>query len=636
MTPPMDSAVNISTTTTSHAPRPSLLSSSSPYLSNVMPLNTNNVSETGQTIESDPLTDHDDSEGAKTIAVPRCSTWFAMDKINPIEKRMLPEFFVENGSKTAEIYLKYRNYMVHAYRQQPGVYLTATACRRNLTGDACAILRVHEFLTHWGLINFDVPPHAMPPAMHSNYALKRVESTVKCEDKSPIAMLVAAKKENARRVDVPLACEACGTARGVEDAFFGLTSEAKKKLMSCGASTNVGNANHSITTGANGKAGEDKEMTVGGFALRPGSAICEKCYIRGAFPEGYDASDFVMMPTVATNSLAAASWTEEETNLMLDAVSSTRSNKTKGMENEEDDDSCDWNYVASRVGSKTAEECLLHFLELPMLDQSVPTPKTRLEDSIHSLRPFTPGAALNALVLDLVALVEQVDPMVAKAAAHAAICAIKRLHTMPATSTTLPGETYDRVENSDARGPAGKVKVESAPPGSGLGKTSDSATSSFESAVAAVATSAEVAGIGGTVKLEDVSVDGDVAMGDGTATIECASKAGDSVNRNAVSISKEMMAVTEEAANATTIALLATRAQQTADNIANGPVRDLVNQLLENQLRQMELKMQQLAVLEQAIDAEKEQVAKEKYQLYVDRLSFAREKMNYRSTKLGL
>ncbi|CAI5722556.1 unnamed protein product [Peronospora destructor] len=96
-----------------------------------------------------------------------------------------------------------------------------------------------------------------------------------------------------------------------------------------------------------------------------------------------------------------------------------------------------------------------------------------------------------------------------------------------------------------------------------------------------------------------------------------------------------MIAVTEEAANATTIGLLATRSQEIADNIANGQVKDLMNELLENQLRQMELKMQQLAVLEKAIVAEKEQLAKEKYQLYVDRLAFSPEKMNGHSAQLG-
>ncbi|POM78735.1 SWIRM domain containing hypothetical protein [Phytophthora palmivora] len=534
-----------------------------------------------------------------------------MDKINPIEKRMLPEFFAENASKTAEIYLKYRNYMVHAYRQQPGVYLTATACRRNLAGDACAILRVHEFLTHWGLINFHVPPHAMPPTVHSNYALKSADSTANREEQGPIAMLVAAKKENARRLDMPLACEACGTARGEEDDFFELSTEAKKKFTSNGANASTGNATP-MTTGANGKAGDGKEMTVGGFALRPGSAICEECYIRGAFPEGYDASDFVLMPTVARNVAAAAKWTQEETKLLLEAVNSTRTNKIKGAVNEDDDGSCDWNFIASKM---------------PLLNQTASIQESGFNNSIQFLRPFTAGEALNAPLLDLTALVEQVDPLVAKAAAHAAIGAIKRLHT-----TNFSQQESSATPNTDATTNGTTVKIETA-------KTSEAPVNSLESAAAAVASSAVTAGIASTIKSEEASADGDVTMEDAssssTPAIESVSETDDSKKDEVSPVSKEMIAVTEEAANATTVALLATRARQIADNVANGPVRDLVNQLLENQLRQMELKMQQLSVLEQTIIAEKEQLAKEKYQLYVDRLAFTQEKLNGRSAQLG-
>lgn len=37
--------------------------------------------------------------------------------------------------------MAYRNFMVDTYRLNPTEYLTVTACRRNLTGDVCAILR---------------------------------------------------------------------------------------------------------------------------------------------------------------------------------------------------------------------------------------------------------------------------------------------------------------------------------------------------------------------------------------------------------------------------------------------------------------------------------------------------------------
>ena len=36
------------------------------------------------------------------------------------------------------------------------------ACRRHLSGDACARVRVHAFLEKWGLINFNVQPELKP------------------------------------------------------------------------------------------------------------------------------------------------------------------------------------------------------------------------------------------------------------------------------------------------------------------------------------------------------------------------------------------------------------------------------------------------------------------------------------------
>jgi SWI/SNF related-matrix-associated actin-dependent regulator of chromatin subfamily C len=46
--------------------------------------------------------------------------------------------------------------MINTYRLNPIEYLTVTACRRNLAGDVCAIMRVHSFLEQWGLINYQV------------------------------------------------------------------------------------------------------------------------------------------------------------------------------------------------------------------------------------------------------------------------------------------------------------------------------------------------------------------------------------------------------------------------------------------------------------------------------------------------
>jgi SWI/SNF related-matrix-associated actin-dependent regulator of chromatin subfamily C len=91
------------------------------------------------------------------IILPSYSMWFDMADIHPIEKKSLPEWFnSRNRSKTPQTYKDCRDFMVNTYRLNPVEYLTFTACRRNLCGDVCAIMRVHQFLETWGLINYQV------------------------------------------------------------------------------------------------------------------------------------------------------------------------------------------------------------------------------------------------------------------------------------------------------------------------------------------------------------------------------------------------------------------------------------------------------------------------------------------------
>jgi SWI/SNF related-matrix-associated actin-dependent regulator of chromatin subfamily C len=93
------------------------------------------------------------------IVLPSYSTWFDMNAIHDIERKALAEFFNNrNRSKTPAVYKDYRDFMINTYRLNPVEYLTVTACRRNLAGDVCAIMRVHSFLEQWGLINYQVCP----------------------------------------------------------------------------------------------------------------------------------------------------------------------------------------------------------------------------------------------------------------------------------------------------------------------------------------------------------------------------------------------------------------------------------------------------------------------------------------------
>jgi SWI/SNF related-matrix-associated actin-dependent regulator of chromatin subfamily C len=103
-----------------------------------------------------------------SIILPSYTSWFDMNKIHPVEKKALVEFFNgRNRSKTPAVYKDYRDFMINTYRLNPVEYLTVTACRRNLAGDVCAIMRVHAFLEHWGLINYQVDFYNTELASHT-------------------------------------------------------------------------------------------------------------------------------------------------------------------------------------------------------------------------------------------------------------------------------------------------------------------------------------------------------------------------------------------------------------------------------------------------------------------------------------
>jgi len=112
------------------------------------------------------------------VIIPSYSAWFDMSKIHPIERRALPEFFnSRHRSKTPSIYKDYRDFMVNTYRLRPTEYLTVTACRRNLAGDVCAIMRVHAFLEQWGLINYQVCRIHLPQCESRNLRVLRLTLT---------------------------------------------------------------------------------------------------------------------------------------------------------------------------------------------------------------------------------------------------------------------------------------------------------------------------------------------------------------------------------------------------------------------------------------------------------------------------
>ncbi|KAI9347242.1 hypothetical protein BDR26DRAFT_1004876 [Obelidium mucronatum] len=110
------------------------------------------------------------------IAVPSHAAWFSLAGVAGVERRALPEFFNgRHASKTPQLYVHHRNFMVNAFRANPHEYLCVTACRRNLVGDVAAVVRIHAFLEQWGLVNYQLEPDARPsrvgPVFHGHFRI---------------------------------------------------------------------------------------------------------------------------------------------------------------------------------------------------------------------------------------------------------------------------------------------------------------------------------------------------------------------------------------------------------------------------------------------------------------------------------
>jgi len=85
--------------------------------------------------------------------------------VHGFERRMLPEFFDGTSTaKTPESYTQIRDLMIRTYKEAPNVPLSATECRRHVSADVGSVVRLHQCLEHWGMINCATAT-ASPPVL---------------------------------------------------------------------------------------------------------------------------------------------------------------------------------------------------------------------------------------------------------------------------------------------------------------------------------------------------------------------------------------------------------------------------------------------------------------------------------------
>ncbi|KAK0629667.1 SWI/SNF complex protein-like protein [Bombardia bombarda] len=502
------------------------------------------------------------------IVLPSYSTWFDMNSVHNIERKALPEFFNNrNRSKTPAVYKDYRDFMINAYRLNPVEYLTVTACRRNLAGDVCAIMRVHAFLEQWGLINYQVdadqrPSHVGPP--FTGHFKIICDTPRGLQPWQPAADPVLAEGKQSKDTD------AKASATPVPKSELNL--EVGRNIYEANAKNNKLTKTESKMNGetptTNGVSGVDeltKAPTVKVHCCNCGVDctrvyyhssqadanaktkydLCSSCYLEGRLPANQTNSHYTKMenPVYSTILDRDAPWSDAETLRLLEAL-------------ERYDD--DWGEIAEYVGTRTREECVLEFLQLGIEDKYLESEKLEAPIGLQMLGSHggqLPFSQVDNPVMSVVGfLASLADPASAAAAANKSAELLKK---------GLRGKL--EAANSDSEGTAAAAQA------NGKGKEKDD---------------------------DDDSMVIDIVRQDDTKTSGTA------------------------LANIP-LATIGARAGGLASHEEREMTR-LVSAAVNVELEKMELKLKYFNEMETMLQAERRELERARHQLFLDRLAFKR------------
>ncbi|BFF89732.1 SWI/SNF complex subunit SMARCC2 [Drosophila madeirensis] len=540
------------------------------------------------------------TEQTHHIIVPSYSAWFDYNSIHVIEKRAMPEFFnSKNKSKTPEIYMAYRNFMIDTYRLNPTEYLTSTACRRNLAGDVCAIMRVHAFLEQWGLINYqidaDLRPTPMGPPPTSHFHILS---------------------------DTPSGLQAINPQKTQQPSAAKTLLDLDKKPLG--------------KDGSLESLGGDKSGTLGAIKTEALENGAPSGLSSGVSQFGLKLDQYAKKPSAMRNRTAASmarEWTDQETLLLLE-----------GLEMHKDD----WNKVCEHVGTRTQDECILHFLRLPIEDPY-------LEDDGGFLgplgcQPIPFSKSGNPIMSTVAFLASVVDPRVAAAAAKAAMeefAAIK--DEVPATimdihiksvkkasaggkfnpnfglsNSGIAGTGNDKEDEESKDGSSGgSATAASGPAGAASDEEMKDLTKKDDPAAAAaggatVAPSGSGASVDVDIKTEENSGDGETKDGsDGSKD----GSSGQGSNKEGAFSENNM-----QTAAAAALASAAVKAKHLAA-LEERKIKSLVALLVETQMKKLEIKLRHFEELEATMEREREGLEYQRQQLITERQQFHLEQL---------
>ena len=132
--------------------------------------------------------------------------------------------------------------------------------------------------------------------------------------------------------------------------------------------------------------------------------VCPSCFLEGRFSSTLNSGDFVKINSTLLQRTEEEEWSEEETLLLLEGIE---------MYDE------DWTKIAEHVGTRSREQCVLKFLQLPIEDDFLESNPAELGPLQYRNVPFS--QADNPVMSVVAFLASVVNPGVASAAAKAAL-----------------------------------------------------------------------------------------------------------------------------------------------------------------------------------------------------------------------
>lgn len=344
--------------------------------------------QTPQVIDVEKL-QHEFQESAKRylveqtaqVIVPSFAKWFDLSKIHDIEKKSLPDFFVEDGSgyKSSQDYKYIRDFIVNTFRLNPKEYLTITAVRRNLSGDVTNIIRIHQFLEQWGLINYQIDPKTKSSVLgpqytgHFQITLDAPQGLVPFVPEN--AELTKAIPSNVTKTD-DLNNENIPTAKENE---LPLNLEIRRNVYATGEKKTNYKTNNIVHYSCS-ICGKDTtevryhNLKIKSYMYNPTSTInnasvlCEICYDQGLFPLSFHSSDFIQLKRTEEGE----KWSEQEILLLLEGIEmfgTYEPPSSTGPVNVNANLNNQWDKISEHVATKTREQCIIKFIQLPIEDK---------------------------------------------------------------------------------------------------------------------------------------------------------------------------------------------------------------------------------------------------------------------------